>query len=132
MEVAEAVAFLRLLGATQELAAKEVGVGTRTVRAWEGSDWWPKAREAARKRWFRQGNEATMRGILGALDRRDAEGYTMMRWWAERRIEELAPPRQKHDVNAKIDIPYTLLADLTEEEAREFNRILTKLTAVEK
>ena len=40
---AVSVAYLRLRNDSQADAAKSAGVGERTVRRWENSEWWPKA-----------------------------------------------------------------------------------------
>jgi len=89
-------AYLRLLGATQKQAGKQVGVHDDTIHVWEHRPWWPDAVFEARSRWLRGGDAAAMRGLLKAFD--DPEEYAQhARWWADRRIPEMAPPKQRVD-----------------------------------
>ena len=90
------VAYLRLLGASQSVAAEQAGASERSVRSWEACSWWKDALVEARQRWLRGGDAAAMRGLLKALSS-ETEYATTSRWWADRRIPELAPPNQKVD-----------------------------------
>ena len=45
------VAYLRMIGHTQEEAAKGAGVGIRTSREWERSLWWLDAATEAQWAW---------------------------------------------------------------------------------
>ena len=51
---AVSVSYLRLIGQTQELAAKGAGIGVRTLRRYELSKWWPEACREAVDRWMQQ------------------------------------------------------------------------------
>ena len=93
---AVSAAYLRLLGASQAVTAKEAGVGERTLRTWETCGWWVNAEAEARSRWLRGGDAAAMRGIQKGL-KSDSEYAVMSRWWADRRIEELKPPNLQVD-----------------------------------
>ena len=86
-------AYLRLLGATQETAAKNVGVKERAICRWEGSDWWPQAVAEGRHRWLQTGDSSCMRSLVQDMNRKD--DATTARWWADRRIPEFAPPKQR-------------------------------------
>lgn len=88
------VAYLRLLGATQETAAERAGVGIRTIRSWEYSDWWPDAIAEASRRWL-QGLEAKARAKLEA----DMDASLALKI-LERRLPELAPPTQRTDLTS--------------------------------
>lgn len=89
---AVSVALLRLIGATQEAAAQHAGCALRAVTEWEKSFWWKDAMAEARQRWFQGGDQRTMRALYKALDESDTG---TARWWADRRIPELAPPSQR-------------------------------------
>ena len=86
------VAYLRMLGASQEMAAKKAGCSERSIRNWEKAKWWKDAEEEARDRWLKDGDMASMRGVLSAMARGDA---ATARWWADRRVPELAPPSKR-------------------------------------
>ena len=51
---AVSVAYLRLIGLTQKKAASGAGIGVRTLRRYELSDWWPDACGEAVGRWMQQ------------------------------------------------------------------------------
>ena len=93
------VAYIRLLGfphVTQAQAATQVGVSERTVRAWEAAPWWSNAQSEARMRFLRGGDAAAMRGLMWAFGE-DGERAHTSRWWADRRMPELAPPKMQHE-----------------------------------
>lgn len=87
-------AYLRLLGATQIDAAMHVGVSDRSIRAWEGSKWWPMAVAEARERWLKGGDSECMKKLVADMAG-GKDGAITARWWAERRIPEFAPPKQR-------------------------------------
>ena len=51
---AVSVSYLRLIGLTQKKAAKAAGMGERTLRRFELSEWWPDACGEAVDRWMQQ------------------------------------------------------------------------------
>lgn len=89
---AVSVAFVRLIGGSQEAAADSAGCARRQIVEWERSPWWPDAVAEARTRWFQGGDQRTMRALYQALSDGDAN---TARWWADRRIPELQPPKQR-------------------------------------
>lgn len=130
-------AYLRLLGASQEVAAKQVGVSERAVRNWEQCSWWDAALNEARNRWLSGGDSAAMRGILKALNS-DNEYAVMSRWWMERRMpERFAPPTCRIDatVGSKEDSPLIVerrdlesrLERLSVNELRQYRSLVAKM-----
>ena len=99
-DIAISAAYLRLLGATQEEAAEAAGCGVRTIQTWEKCDWWLEATNEARHRWLKGGDALAMKAILQAL--KDPGEYAHMgRYWADRRIPELKPPKQQAEILVK-------------------------------
>lgn len=97
------VAYLRLTGSTQEQAALAAGCGERTIRSWEACTWWEEATHIASQRWL-QGMDAKARAALArSFDDIDQYAQTA-RWWAERRIGELGPPKAKTEHSGVIGI----------------------------
>jgi hypothetical protein len=93
---------MRMLGASQAEAATQAGVGERTLRRWEASYWWAAAQWEARERWLHGGDALAMKGLHQALQ--DPQEYaSASKWWADRRIKELEPPRQRHEVAHTLD-----------------------------
>ena len=88
------VAYLRLCDGSQEDAAKAVGVGVRTVRRWENSDWWPEACREAESRWLKGLVFISMQTVFKAIEGGDAALAFKV---AERHIKALAPPSQRHE-----------------------------------
>jgi hypothetical protein len=86
------VAYLRLIGQTQEQAADSAGVGVRTVHTWEHCSWWADCQAEASRRWL-VGLEAKARATL--QEGMDANIALKI---LERRLPELAPPTQKTDL----------------------------------
>ena len=119
-EKAISVAYLRLLGATQEVSAKQAGVGERTLRTWEGCSWWADAIAEARQRWLRGGDAAAMRGLSKALAS-ETEYAATARWWAERRMPELKPPKLQvdADVGGKAGAPLVTRIEFVNPEDTE-------------
>ncbi len=106
---AVSVAYLRMLGASQEVSSKEAGCAQRSVVDWERCSWWKDAQAEARDRWMQGGDSLAMRAIYKGLANPD-DSAQMSRWWADRRIPELAPPRVRGelDINAgRVDVVIT-------------------------
>jgi hypothetical protein len=101
-DTACSAAYLRLLGATQKQAAEGAGCSVRSIGVWETCSWWADALAEARQRWLRGGDAAAMTGIMKAL-KDDREYAAMSKYWADRRIPELAPP--SHKVDATVGGP---------------------------
>ena len=91
---AMSAAYLRLIGLSQEEAAKGAGVGERSLQRWEVSDWWPKACEAAADRWIQQLGIECRTTVMIAVKNGDAQTAVKM---LERIEKRLAPPRQQHE-----------------------------------
>ena len=98
------VAYLRATGDSQEAAANQAGICERTVTAWEASPWWPDAVAEAHKRWLNGCDAKARRALRRALD--DPLNYAQTaRWWADRRIPELEPPKVRNEVTGKDGAP---------------------------
>ncbi len=92
------VAYLRLRDESQADAAKPAGIGERTVRRWEKSDWWPQACLEAGSRWLQGLVYVSQQTLFAAINAGDAKLAFRV---AERRIPELAPPKIGHEVFGK-------------------------------
>ena len=88
-------AHLRMLGMTQEQAAKTVGIGERTLRRWEATDQWAEACAVARGRWLNGIDVCARTALLQAL-RSDGDparrGFLAFKV-LERIDPRFAPPR---------------------------------------
>lgn len=125
------LAYLRMVGyprMTQETAAKRAGVSVRTLRDWENAPFWAAAKAEARDRWFNDGDAAAMQGILDGMTDPN-ESAQMSRWWAERHIPELAPPKQKSEITGANGGPIAVqdLSKLSDEELDLAERIALKI-----
>lgn len=117
---AVSVAYLRMIhfpNISQKRAAGQVGVSERTVRAWEAAPWWVDAKAEARERFFCQGDAAAMRGLNAAFED-DEESARTSRWWAERRMPELAPPKLGIGIGNDDDKPVHLEIVLVKHDAK--------------
>ncbi len=95
-----AAAYLRLLGGTLDQSADGAGCARRQIVEWETCSWWPELQAEARQRWLRDGDARTMRGLLKALG--DPREYAQAaKWWADRRIPELKPPKLQTELTGK-------------------------------
>lgn len=94
-ETAISVAYLRLLGHTQEDATKATGVSEKTIQRWESCTWWPEFQAEASRRWL-SGLEGRARTIL--LDNLDGNLSLKI---LERRIPELAPAIARQEVTGR-------------------------------
>jgi hypothetical protein len=99
-DIAVSAAYLRLTGATQVAAAESAGCSERSIVEWEKCSWWADAEREAQGRWLR-GIDSRARVALERAFENPDESATTARWWADRRVSELAPPkvRQEHDVS---------------------------------
>ena len=102
-EMVISVAYLRLTGSTQEQAALGAGCGERTIREWETCSWWPEAEAEANRRWLRGMDARARDAINRAFGDPDQYAQTA-RWWGERRIAELAPPKQRTEHSGKVGL----------------------------
>lgn len=80
------VAYLRLLGHTQQEAAKGAGVSVRTIQYWEAREDWSEAQSEARARWLQGCDALAMRALRNGLL---GDDQATARWWAGKRIKEL-------------------------------------------
>jgi hypothetical protein len=95
-------AFLRLLGNSQNETAAAIGVSERSIRRWEASPDWPKAIEEADRRWLKNLDGMMRRGMRSTVSRLKEdiiagrrEAYDFIKWYAERRWPEFAPPARR-------------------------------------
>lgn len=87
-------AYLRMIGHTQEEAARGVGRSQRTIQLWEAdTELWAAAREEARGRWLQATVDASRQSVLKAAGRNADLAFRIL----ERVDPELAPPKQKHE-----------------------------------
>ena len=92
---AVSVAYLRLLSWSQEGAAKGAGIGVRTLRRYELSDWWPQACGEAVGRWMQQLEIEARTTVMAAVKGGDV--VTAMKV-LERLDKRLAPSKQLHEL----------------------------------
>ena len=92
---AVSVSYLRLIGLTQKKAAKAAGMGERTLRRFELSEWWPDACGEAVDRWMQQLAIECRTTIMAAVKAGDVVTAVKM---LERIDNRLAPPRQSHGI----------------------------------
>jgi DNA-binding CsgD family transcriptional regulator len=125
-EKAVSVAYLRSTGDTQEEAATSVGVSERTVRGWEASSWWPDAVAVAHQRWLQGCDQKARSALSKALS--DSDHYApTARWWADRRIPELAPPKTRSEITGTMQHNVQDLSKLTDQELEVAKRLAAKL-----
>ena len=95
-------AFIRGLGGTQEHAARAAGVGVRTLARWEKDSRWHGAQAEAHQRWLQNLDAEVRAGLLERVRKAQSQGNDeLLRWYAERRWPEFAPPAQR--VEAKVE-----------------------------
>ena len=121
---AVSVSYLRLIGQTQELAAKGAGIGVRTLRRYELSEWWPEACREAVDRWMQQLAIECRTTIMAAVKAGDVVTAVKM---LERIDKRLAPPRQSHGIEHSGDltrsVPDMSDAELLERAMNIVNRV---------
>ena len=91
---AVSAAYLRLIGRSQEEAAKHAGVGERTLQRYEVSEWWPQACREAESRWLKGLVFISQQTLFKAIEAGDANLAFRV---TERHIKALAPPSQRHE-----------------------------------
>lgn len=99
-DIVVAAAYLRLKGESQAASAEGAGCSERSIVEWEKCSWWADAEREAQGRWLR-GVDAKARAALERAFSDPEQSANTARWWADRRVPELAPPkvRQEHDVS---------------------------------
>ena len=112
---AVSVSYLRLIGQTQEDAAKGAGVGVRTLRRYELSEWWPLACAEACGRWMQQLEIECRSTVMAAVKAGDVVTAVKM---LERIDKRLAPPRQLHGVEHSGDLTRSV-REMSDEELLE-------------
>ena len=104
-----------LHGLTQIDAAKGAGIGVRTLRRYELSDWWPQACGEAVDRWMQQLAIECRSTIMAAVKAGDVTTAVKM---LERIDKRLAPPKQLHDVEHRGDVTRSV-REMSDEELLE-------------
>ena len=112
---AVSVSYLRLIGLTQEKAAKGAGIGVRTLRRYELSEWWPEACREAADRWMQQLALECRTTIMAAVKAGDVVTAVKM---LERLDKRLAPPRQQLGVQHSGQVA-TNVREMSDEELLE-------------
>ena len=104
------VAYLRLLGATQEEAATAAGVGERTVWRWENerADW-PDVVQDARDRWLSGLAGIARDTLLKAI--RDKSNGKLALDVIERLDPALLPARMRHEIVGDLPPVTFILTD---------------------
>ncbi len=104
-----AVAYLRMMGATQRGAAEGAGVSLRTVQTYEKHPSYPEAREEARERWCKNVSDLARTRLINSLKKKgdkddsgegqgDASPELALKI-VERIDPELAPPRVRSEIS---------------------------------
>ena len=121
---AVSVGYLRLIGLTQEEAARGAGIGVRTLQRYELSSWWPLACSEAVLRWMQQLEIECRITIMAAVKAGDVTTAVKM---LERIDQRLAPPRQSHAIDHSGEITTTARemtdAELLERASQLVNRV---------
>ena len=112
---AVSVSYLRLIGLTQKKAAKAAGMGERTLRRFELSEWWPDACGEAVDRWMQQLAIECRTTIMAAVKAGDVVTAVKM---LERIDNRLAPPRQSHGIEHSGGIA-TSVREMSDQELLE-------------
>ena len=113
-------AYLRMMGSTQEQAARAVGRSVRTIRDWEADKvHWNLAREEAKGRWLTELMDASRVSLLQTIRAGDGElSFRVL----ERTDEALAPPAYQHKHSGEVDVTMHI------QSARD--RVRAKLTTM--
>ncbi len=119
-------AYLRLLGLSQEKAAKGAGIGERTLIRYEMSGWWPSACAEAVDRWMHQLEIECRTTIMAAVKGGDVQTAVKM---LERIDKRLAPPRLTHGIEHSGEIA-TTAREMSDEELLERASQLANRVAV--
>lgn len=98
------VAYLRILGYSQEDSAKGVGVGVRSVIRWEQCSWWRDAKEEAADRWMNDLTAAARRNLLESVKSGGTRPETMLDI-LERVDDRLLPAKQRHELSGPDGAP---------------------------
>ena len=118
--------YLRLMGLSQQRAAKGAGIGERTLARYELSDWWPEACGEAVSRWMQQLEIECRTTIMAAVKAGDVPTAVKM---LERIDKRLAPPRLSHRIEHDGALA-TSLRGMTDEELRAHaRRLVTRVAA---
>jgi len=104
-------AYLRLIGATQVVAAEAEGVSDRTIRSWESHPSWPEAQAEARSLWLDKVSDAARATLHRSIKAGDAQSA---RWLLERVAEELGPPIARIDHRGRVAFTIEDLLDAAE------------------
>ena len=121
------MAYLRLVGLTQEKAAKAAGIGERTLRRYELCEWWPEACREAVDRWMHQLEIEARSTVMRAVK----EGDVATAWKVLERIDRrLAPPRQLHGIEHRGEI-LTAARQMSDEELLERSAKLVNRIALQ-
>lgn len=125
-------AYLRMMGASQEKAAKGAGVGERTLARWEGCPWWPQAREEARSRWCNDLVDASRARLITSIRNGDTERAVQV---LERMDPDFKPMPTEIHVKGLIGVVQSLppkevarIAALPEPERRAHLQLLASGT----
>ncbi len=120
------VAYLRLCKTPQTDAAKQAGVGVRTIRRWEKSEWWPEACFQASSRWLRGLVYVSQQTVFEAIKGGDAHlAFKVI----ERQIQQLAPPRLSHGIEHSGEVT-NRIREMSDEELLERASQLANRVAV--
>lgn len=111
---AVSAAYLWVLDHPVKQVASSVGIDPVTFWAWRNSPWWPLAIQEATQRWLHGLQGKAMDGLKASVSR---DGHLALKV-LERRIPELAPPKQQ--VHLEVDLN---VKDLRERISDRLRRI---------
>lgn len=108
-------AVLRLQNYTQKEAAAAAGLGKRTLERYEKCSWWAEYLQLAEDEFLGELVGESRRTVLSAVkDKGGTKGDSDLAFKVlERRIDRLAPPRQRGEAPSGFDVDPE---DLTDEE----------------
>jgi hypothetical protein len=87
-------AYHVIAGDSPAVIAERTGVTDRQVRNWKRHAMWPQAIAEAEKRWFPETKHAAMATIGRSIRKGNV---AVAQWFAERQIEQLAPPKVRNE-----------------------------------
>lgn len=91
-DTAVAAAYIRVIGGTQKQAAAAAGCGERTLRDWENSDFWERAKQEAADRWLNGVVAHSRKTIIQHLEGPDGDPNLALKL-LERLDDKLLPPK---------------------------------------
>lgn len=139
IEKAASAAYMRILGATQAVAAAAAGIGKRTLERYEHQEWWPEVETLATNQWLSGLKSKAMTSILKLVDSKDPLVFdsVSVRWVLDRLFPELQPPSQKVELTGRDGKPIQTEGNLTinlerleDNEVAALDRLINKTNSI--